>query len=193
MNNPNKPGSNLDPNLKARLLEESKNPYRGLRRAVWIALFGSAALGFFIMFTNLIAGDNVSINDIAIQKSSCSVEELKTINGASVINQCILVDNAMDPIRKVMPNDDVEDVERWIKVAIDNANRMGITNVHDAWQDANIIAAIQNLINKDEMNLRCNGMLGAAHTELLNRFFSNGHLISDLYTIRSVKAFIDGA
>ena len=60
----------MDPNLRARLLKESKNPFRGLRRAVWIALFGSAALGFFIMVTNLIAGDNVSVNDLAIQTSA---------------------------------------------------------------------------------------------------------------------------
>ena len=70
MNNPNKPVSNFDPNLRARLLKESQNPYRGLRRAVWIALFGSAALGFFIMATNIIAGDSVSIDDIAIQSSA---------------------------------------------------------------------------------------------------------------------------
>ena len=70
LNNSNKPESNLDPNLRARLLKESRNPYRGLRRAVWIALFGSAALGFFIMFTNVIAGDKVSINDFAIQTSA---------------------------------------------------------------------------------------------------------------------------
>jgi len=70
LNNFNKPGSNLDPNLRARLLKESKTPYRGLRRAVWIALFGSAALGLFIMFTNIIAGDKVSINDLAIQSSA---------------------------------------------------------------------------------------------------------------------------
>ena len=70
LSNPNKPESNLDPNLRARLLKESKNPYRGLRRAVWIALFGSAALGFFIMFTNIIAGETVSINDLAIQISA---------------------------------------------------------------------------------------------------------------------------
>ncbi len=60
----------MDPNLRARLLNESKNPYRGLRRAVWIALFGSAALGFFIMVTNIIAGDSVSVNDLAIQTSA---------------------------------------------------------------------------------------------------------------------------
>ena len=60
----------MDPNLRARLLKESKNPYRGLRQAVWIALFGSAALGFFVMITNIVAGDNVSMNDLAIQSSA---------------------------------------------------------------------------------------------------------------------------
>ena len=60
----------MDPNLRARLLKETKNPYRGLRRAVWIALFGSAALGFLIMFTNIIAGDTVSIKDLGIQVSA---------------------------------------------------------------------------------------------------------------------------
>jgi hypothetical protein len=64
------PDSNLDPNLRARLLKETKNPYRGLRRAVWIALFGSAALGLFIMVTNIISGDTVSISDLAIQTSA---------------------------------------------------------------------------------------------------------------------------
>ena len=70
LRNSSKPESNLDPNLRARLLKESKNPYRGLRRAVWIALFGSAALGLFIMLTNIIAGETVSINDLAIQTSA---------------------------------------------------------------------------------------------------------------------------
>ena len=70
LSNPNKPASDLDPNLRSRLLKETKNPYRGLRRAVWIALFGSAALGLFIMVTNIIAGDSVSINDLAIQTSA---------------------------------------------------------------------------------------------------------------------------
>ena len=70
LSNTNKTESNLDPNLRSRLLEESKNPFRGLRRAVWIALFGSAALGFFIMFSKIITGDTVSMNDFAIQSSA---------------------------------------------------------------------------------------------------------------------------
>ena len=66
----NQPESNLDPNLRSKLLQESKNPFRGLRRAVWIALFGSAALGFFIMFIKIITGDNVSVNDFFVQSSA---------------------------------------------------------------------------------------------------------------------------
>mgnify|MGYP002884354941 CR=1 FL=1 len=60
----------MDPKLRERLLRESKSPYRGLRRAVWIALFGSAALGFFIMLSNIVVGEGVSINDLAIQMSA---------------------------------------------------------------------------------------------------------------------------
>ena len=73
LNKPNKLESNLDPNLRSRLLKESKNPFRGLRRAVWIALFGSAALGFFIMFSKIITGDTVSRNDFLIQVSALLV------------------------------------------------------------------------------------------------------------------------
>ena len=60
----------MDPKLRERLLRESKSPYRGLRRAIWIALFGSAALGSFIMLSNIVAGDSVSINDLVIQISA---------------------------------------------------------------------------------------------------------------------------
>ena len=60
----------MDPNLRERLLRESQSPYRGLRRAVWIALFGSAALGLFIMLSNIVAGGSVSLNDLAIQISA---------------------------------------------------------------------------------------------------------------------------
>ena len=67
------PQSELDPNLRSRLLKESRNPFRGLRRAVWIALFGSAALGFLIMFSKIITGEFVSINDLAIQTSALVV------------------------------------------------------------------------------------------------------------------------
>tara|TARA_B100000959_G_C14950875_1_gene611847 strand:- start:1247 stop:2083 length:837 start_codon:yes stop_codon:yes gene_type:complete len=36
-------------------------------------------------------------------------------------------------------------------------------------------------------------MIGSSHDKLLNKFFKNGFHLSEKYTIRSIKAFIDGA
>ena len=36
-------------------------------------------------------------------------------------------------------------------------------------------------------------MLGSNDKELLEKYFNDGHYNNDYYTIRSVKAFIDGA
>ena len=57
----------LNSELREKLLRESQTPLRGPRRVVWIALFGSALIGFFIMFSRVIAGEIVDINDIVIQ------------------------------------------------------------------------------------------------------------------------------
>ncbi|WP_320676131.1 DUF3493 domain-containing protein [Prochlorococcus sp. MIT 1300] len=57
----------LTPELRERLLRESKHPLRGLRRALWVALFGSASIGAFVMTFRGLAGDAVSYRDIYIQ------------------------------------------------------------------------------------------------------------------------------
>ena len=62
--------SGLDPNLRERLLKESQTPLRGLRRGLWIALFGSAFLGFFVMSMRALAGDVVLFSDVGVQISA---------------------------------------------------------------------------------------------------------------------------
>ena len=59
--------SRLDPALRKRLLEESRTPWRGLRRLLWLALFASGGLGLFVMTFRLSAGDQVVISDLTIQ------------------------------------------------------------------------------------------------------------------------------
>jgi predicted amidohydrolase YtcJ len=99
----------------------------------------------------------------------------------------------MNKIWDAQPKDSFSDVKRWIKTAAYTACSRGITNVHDAWQDANTVQAIKELINKDEFPIRCYGMLASSDSTLLATSFKSGHYESELYTIRSVKAFIDGA
>ena len=57
----------LDPQLKAKLQQELRTPWQGLRRALWIALEASAALGLAIMVLRLVGGEAVRLNDVLIQ------------------------------------------------------------------------------------------------------------------------------
>lgn len=57
----------IDPALKARLLEEARTPWRGLRRAVWLALAASGAVGLATMAMRSASGAEVPSGDLLIQ------------------------------------------------------------------------------------------------------------------------------
>jgi len=59
--------SKIDPELKKKLLRETKAPFKGLRRLVWVACSGSALLGLFIMITQIIGGNEIQQNNLLIQ------------------------------------------------------------------------------------------------------------------------------
>ncbi|WP_115125651.1 DUF3493 domain-containing protein [Synechococcus sp. GEYO] len=53
--------------MRERLLRESRTPWRGLRRLLWIALFASGGLGLFVMSFSISAGTRDVGTDLAIQ------------------------------------------------------------------------------------------------------------------------------
>lgn len=57
----------LDPELRARLLQEVQAPWRGLRRALWFALGASAAIGLATMALRVSAGAELGSGDLVIQ------------------------------------------------------------------------------------------------------------------------------
>ena len=67
MSSPPRQQRDLDPELRQRLIRESQTPWRGLRRAVWFALFASAGLGLFTMLFRASAGAGVDGSDFGIQ------------------------------------------------------------------------------------------------------------------------------
>ncbi len=64
---PRSSNSRLDPALRARLLQEARTPWRGLRRALWLALSASAGLGLATMAMRSAAGAEVASTDLLIQ------------------------------------------------------------------------------------------------------------------------------
>ena len=65
--------SKLDPELKKKLLQESQNPFKGLRRILWIAFSGSAFLGLLIMISTIANGSEIQQNNLLIQLGACII------------------------------------------------------------------------------------------------------------------------
>ena len=63
--------SKIDPELKKKLLKESKTPFKGLRRVLWIAFSGSAFLGLLIMISSIASGNEFQQNNLLIQVGAC--------------------------------------------------------------------------------------------------------------------------
>ena len=63
--------SKIDPKLKKKLLQESKSPFKGLRKILWIAFSGSAFLGLFIMLSKIAGGSELQKNNLVIQLCAC--------------------------------------------------------------------------------------------------------------------------
>lgn len=144
-----------------------------------------------IIFTR-IDGHATWVNKKCLNDAGYSPEQ-GVPSGGKIINNCILIDNAMSITSHLNQENTLDNVKRWIKEATDIIIKRGICSVHDAWQNQTIIDAIKELINEDNFPIRCYGMLDGSDRNLCDQFFKAGFLESDKYTIRSVKAFIDGA
>ena len=59
--------SKINPELKKKLLKETKAPFKGLRRVVYVACSGSAFLGLFIMLSQIASGNEIQQNNLLIQ------------------------------------------------------------------------------------------------------------------------------
>jgi hypothetical protein len=64
---PRPSAASLDPALRARLLQEARTPWRGLRRALWLAFSASAGLGLATMAMRGASGAPVASTDLLIQ------------------------------------------------------------------------------------------------------------------------------
>lgn len=68
-----KPAQRVDPELRRRLLQEARTPWRGLRRALWFALTASAGLGLATMAMRASSGDAVPSVDLLIQVGALGI------------------------------------------------------------------------------------------------------------------------
>ena len=93
-----------------------------------------------------IDGHSCWVNDNAIKLSG--LDSSIQIDGGDIVNGCILIDNAMNPIQESIPKSDDKMIQKWIKMATKIIISRGIFNIHDAWQTSDMIKNINFLIEK---------------------------------------------
>jgi predicted amidohydrolase YtcJ len=107
----------------------------------------------------------------------------------------VLVDNAIDLARKIMPPPTREERIHAVRVAVAECLRVGLTGVHDMGADLELIGIYQELERKGELPFRIAVAVdgpGATMDSMLAR----GPIIGDPHarvTVRAVKLYADGA
>jgi predicted amidohydrolase YtcJ len=113
----------------------------------------------------------------------------------------VFVDNAQSLVRRAIPQATREDKRRATLAAIAEANRWGLTGVHDAGEDAETIGVFEHLAREGNYNLRNYVMISdpgepGSSAAQRNPYIQRGPQ-SALYDghlwIRAIKLYADGA
>jgi predicted amidohydrolase YtcJ len=151
------------------------------------------------VFLTRVDGHAALVNEQALRMAGVTAEtadpaggRIERENGAAT---GVLVDRAMGLVSSRIPAATDADVRRRVLLAVREANRWGLTSVHDAGTSAQTLAVYHALGREKQLPLRIYVML-ADHAPTLAREFATGPR-SALYDghlwIRAVKLVADGA
>jgi predicted amidohydrolase YtcJ len=104
----------------------------------------------------------------------------------------ILIDEAMAFIERERSGEGQERKEAYIKLAMEQFRKWGVTGIHDAGADKESLQVYEKLRQKGELTVRVYAMIGAG-SDAFPEALGQGPRIDDFLTARSVKLLIDGA
>lgn len=107
----------------------------------------------------------------------------------------VFVDNAQGVMRRAIPRPTREDVRRSIVDAVHEAQRWGLTGVHDAGADATDLDVYEELAKTGQLQFRINAMI-SDDAPTIEAWFKRGPLMDGYQGtlwVRSVKLYADGA
>ena len=107
----------------------------------------------------------------------------------------IFLDSAMSLVTRVIPAITDATIERQLRAALAQYAAWGLTSVHDASADLQVIRVWKSLAARGELPTRMYVMAAAQDSTLTQTLSAGTRIggITDLLTIRSVKVVLDGA
>jgi predicted amidohydrolase YtcJ len=149
---------------------------------------------------NRIGGHSAWVNSRALEQAGID-RDTRDPQGGSIVRDTagnatgMLLEQAEGIVRAVMPDTDTpERAEEYIRAALDQYRRWGLTGVHDAGTSLAEIRILKRLAEAGELPVRVYTM--AHGTEAYDYYFEHGPetgLGDDHLTIRSFKIYVDGA
>lgn len=104
----------------------------------------------------------------------------------------ILIDNAKEMVREIIPESTREEKIKGLIEAQENCFAVGLTSITDAGLKTNIINLIDSLHKSGELNIRIYAMLDTDDKAYME-FVDKGRYKTDRLNVRSVKLYADGA
>jgi len=104
----------------------------------------------------------------------------------------ILVDNAIDLVRRIIPEQDNEHKMQGLLKAQENCFAVGLTSVHDAGLGYNELHLIDSLQKAGILKMRIYGMLAPGERNF-EEYMYKGIYKTDHLNVRSIKLYVDGA
>ena len=113
-------------------------------------------------------------------------------NGYVTMPNGILIDNAVELVRKVIPKPTKEDIKNALLTAQSRCFAVGLTTVDDAGLEKNIIDNMDALHKNGELKMRIYAML-TDNKENADYYLARGPYKTDRLNVRSFKYYADGA
>ena len=104
----------------------------------------------------------------------------------------VLIDNAMDPVREMIPQLSNEQHAEALDIAQQNCFAAGLTSVVDAGLEKDLVLLIDSMQQKGRLKMKINAML-SPNEENLEHFIEKGPYLTDKLSVRSIKLYADGA
>lgn len=124
----------------------------------------------------------------------------KFIKGADGEPTGVLINQAMNFIKRILPPNTPEQKEAKFKMAVQACIEAGLTGIHEAGIGPSEIELYKGLIDRDELDIRLYAMLGEQEKPVLDvdlvSYFSEHRLPeygNHMLSVRSIKLFFDGA
>jgi len=143
-----------------------------------------------------IDGHAMLVNQKALDLAEISSIDVKVDGGEIVLKNNkitgVLIDSAMDFIKKIIPEKSLDDKINALLKAEEICFANGLTTVDDAGLNKEEILLIDSLQSKGILKMRVYAMI-SNEKESVDYFINRGPIKTDLLNVRSVKVYADGA